>query len=840
MGGDRRQDRRLALAPWSAVAAVVAVSLSTVNRNAIWAGLIVEECLRRGVTQFVVSPGSRSTPLVFAIDDEPRASVHVHVDERGAAFYALGWARATGRPAALICTSGTAVANYLPAIVEADADTVPLIVLSADRPARLRDTAANQTILQPGIFSNFVWTAVDLPAPDLSYPLDDLLATVGNLVVDAGRYGPVHLNCQFDEPLANTPEFVATDAWLEPVGDYLRSSEPFTIPTDDSLASNSIDLARLDSSDIDIVVIGALRLQHDQDAAVRIANAIDAPVWADVSSGLHRSPRLLRRIDWPHLTIDDPIAWKSILWLGGRVTSKRLVNGAATGRLTVVNDLAVRMRPGGRGDDDVTQIRLPLTRFAELFHAQVPTPQTSASVLPSRDRLTFTWSGDQLTDIDVLQEVTAELPSRHALWLASSMPIRLADTYTVATRDFIVGTNRGASGIDGTVASAVGFAVGHQTPTTLLIGDLAALHDVSSLAMVRESSQPLTICILNNNGGSIFQNLPVASDSDSFRRYFLTPHGRDFAGVANMMGLNYRSVGSRDGFRAAYREAVASGQSSVIEARLDASTEPMRYREIAGRVRVATSSAELPLPIPDESVKRVWLHGFLGHGDDRSAVNRAVPLALPGHGDFPMTDTLVWDDWVAACERQLATVSQPVDLIGYSMGGRLALTYALANPERVRRLVLLSAAPGIEHSVARERRRMQDHALAEQLLRFGTESFLRDWYARPMWTTLATSLGAVRLEQLIQTRSHHDPFQLACSLVSLGTGSMPWLLPRLRELPCPVLVMAGEHDRKFTGLAVDIARACPNSEVAIIADAGHAVHVEQPDRTAATIETFLT
>ncbi|MDQ1256204.1 MAG: 2-succinyl-5-enolpyruvyl-6-hydroxy-3-cyclohexene-carboxylate synthase, partial [Candidatus Hydrogenedentes bacterium] len=306
--------------------------LNTTNINSLWGALIVEELRRNGVRFFCVSPGSRSAPLTVAVAENPGVEHVVHFDERGAAYHALGIARATGAPVALVCTSGTAVANYLPAVVEASQSRVPLILLTADRPPELLDAGANQTIGQPGIFGSYTRWAFTLPCPDTVIAPETVLTTIDQAVYRARRApsGPVHLNCQYREPLApvSANEDLGVYAarlasWREASAPWTSYSVPTTEPSDlDAL----IQLIRTAQSGI--LAVGRLDSPDEREAVRTLARVLGWPAFPDVASGLR-----LGAPDVPFISHYDLLLLSKafrdrcvpdvVLHIGGPVTSKR-------------------------------------------------------------------------------------------------------------------------------------------------------------------------------------------------------------------------------------------------------------------------------------------------------------------------------------------------------------------------------------------------------------------------------------------------------------------------------------------------------------------------------------
>jgi 2-succinyl-5-enolpyruvyl-6-hydroxy-3-cyclohexene-1-carboxylate synthase len=555
----------------------------TPRANRLWANLIVEELIRCGVEFFCVAPGSRSTPLVAALAANDKAHSLVHFDERGTAFAALGYARATGRPAAWITTSGTAVANGLPAVVEASTDGVPMILLTADRPPELRQTGANQTIDQPDIFGDYVRWRFDLPAPDPTIDPAMVLTTVDQAAYRARRspHGPVHLNLMFREPFL--PE---EDDVLAGPSPWAEGDEPYTRYAATKSAVDETEIQALWQTlrqvKRGLVVAGRLASHKQGEAVLRLAGALGWPLLPDIGSQVRLgtdSENLAAYYD--ALLASDSFAEahapEVVVHVGGRVLSKRLEQFLGRSRpdpYIVVRENPFRLDPAHRVthsiEADVVDFCAAIVRVA----TEDP-PDEDASWMSgwreASERVGHSLNGISTTELNepfVARSVSRNVPHDHGLVVASSMPVRDLDTYAaIGGVPVPVAANRGASGIDGTIATAAGFARGLGRPVTLLIGDLALLHDFNSLAMLRDV--PVVVVVLNNDGGGIFSFLPVANHEEFFEPYFGTPQGVGFRPAAEMFGLQYERPETTEEFVELYRKACARDSSTLIEVRTD-------------------------------------------------------------------------------------------------------------------------------------------------------------------------------------------------------------------------------------------------------------------------------
>jgi 2-succinyl-5-enolpyruvyl-6-hydroxy-3-cyclohexene-1-carboxylate synthase len=555
----------------------------TPRANRLWAYLIVEELLRCGVGFFCVAPGSRSTPLVAALAANEKARSLIHFDERGTAFAALGYARATGCPAAWITTSGTAVANGLPAVVEAATDGVPMVLLTADRPPELRQTGANQTIDQPDIFGDYVRWRFDLPAPDPGIDSAMVLTTVDQAAYRAGRtpQGPVHLNLMFREPFLSGPE---DEDILSGPASWVQGDDPYTRYAATKPAVDEMEIYRLWETlrpvKQGLVVAGRLASRKQGEAVLRLAGTLGWPLLPDVGSQVRLGSEGIAA-HYDALLAGDSFAGshapETVVHVGGRALSKRLEQFLASSRpdpYVVVRENPFRLDPAHRVTHSVEANVLDFCSALVRAATEDPPatdPSWTAGWREASEEvgrhLDGIFSGEPNEPL-VARVLSRTVPQDHGLVAASSMPVRDLDTYAAADGAPVpVAANRGASGIDGTVATAAGFARGLGRPVTLLIGDLALLHDLNSLAMLRDVH--VIVVVVNNDGGGIFSFLSIARHEEFFEPYFGTPQGVGFEAAAKMFGLAYELPGTMEDFVEAYGSACARGSSTLIEVKTD-------------------------------------------------------------------------------------------------------------------------------------------------------------------------------------------------------------------------------------------------------------------------------
>ena len=506
--------------------------------NREWGRMVIDGLRQLGVQRIFMSPGARSSPLIAALAETDDVSVTIHYDERGMSFAALGHAMATGLPSVCITTSGSAVANLLPACVEASHSGVPVIFVTADRPPELRGTGANQTILQPGIFGSFVRLAKDLPCPDdANSSTETLIAALSEAVgISTGTNpGPVHLNVPIREPLLE--KGVAITSLLI---DSLKLPQS-------KLPSPPISLNSFFSCDSGVVVIGRLsaREQVGIKEVIEWAKRLGWPVFCDALSGARLIWGGIRHGDWLLQRSDIPSPTR-VLHFGGALVSKRIGKWLSTCH----GDNYIQVResplPLDPWDQKPRVIRMGVLEFCRSVAPLPPSIDGWASAWKSADDAAAGVLQEQLEKNMTLSEpeisrFVARVASErdHNLFLANSMPVRDFDASAEAlgVKGRSVFGNRGASGIDGNIATIAGISMASDTPLLALIGDLSALHDLNSLPLLLD--RRVTLVIVNNHGGGIFRFLPLPVKPDKREKYWETPHNFGFAHAAAQFGIQY-------------------------------------------------------------------------------------------------------------------------------------------------------------------------------------------------------------------------------------------------------------------------------------------------------------
>lgn len=556
------------------------------NLNIYWAELIVEELIRCGVDYFCISPGSRSTPLVVAIARNKKARSVICYDERGSAFHALGFARATNKAAAVITTSGTAAANLYPAVIEASNANVPMLVLTADRPQELIDTGANQTINQEHIFGKFTRWQFNFSCPTEQVLPEAVLTTIDQAVYrsSSNNPGPVHINCRYRKPL-EPPSAGIKDSYIKNIKNWIDGTEPFTlygkpiVTTDEETITSLANI--INDTERAMVVVGELSSDVERKAVLKLIKKMNLTVYTDITSGLRLTDcptHIMRYFDQELLSaaFNEFVRPSLVLHLGGRITSKRVNEFFAQNRplqYILINNLHDRC-------DQIhavtTRIESDLSWICELLSKKVTQKNAFLNIFSQKAQeveqiITKNIDAEEeISEPFVARQISADIADHSGLFLSSSMPIRDMDLYGKTGRQSIsVAANRGVSGIDGVIATAAGFAAGKKKSTTLLIGDLAFIHDINSLALVNNLQLPMIIILINNRGGGIFHFLPISKSEDVFERYFAAGHDYSFGGVCETFKIDYCKVTDKAGFINTYRSAIEKALPAVIEVSTD-------------------------------------------------------------------------------------------------------------------------------------------------------------------------------------------------------------------------------------------------------------------------------
>lgn len=565
--------------------------------NCCWAKVILETLVRNGVKHLCLAPGSRSTPLTLSalqLQTEQRLKCHTHFDERGLGFLALGLAKASQTPVTIVVTSGTAVSNLYPAIIEAAQTETNLIVLTADRPIELINCGANQAIDQQNIFANYPITTINLPRPTRELSANWLMSELDQAcLTQQQQAGVIHINAPFAEPLyPNQQDNFNQDPWLNPLHQLAPTqtwiskitSKPQSIPNPQWQQWQEKK---------GIVIAGRLP-PHQSDQITTWANSLGWILITDIQSNTNAS------LPYADIWLANPTVQKQlkqaelIVQFGGHIISKRVNQFLSqfTGEYWIITQGKKRLDPNHH-----RQHYFDLS--IEQWLAAHPAPE-------QQDKKTKPWLleplalsqfchrfipqqlGSELNEATLAYNLAQLLPSDGSLFLGNSLFIRLVDALAKLPDNYPVYTNRGASGIDGLIATATGVALSEKHPLIAMIGDLSALHDLNSLALLNKVQQPMLLFIINNSGGAIFEMLPV--DQQIKADYYRLNHTYQFEQVAKMFNLNYTAPTNWQELTTAVTQALNCQQATVIEITTSPTAGSDNYKKLLEQITQATLS----------------------------------------------------------------------------------------------------------------------------------------------------------------------------------------------------------------------------------------------------------
>ncbi|GAA0428518.1 2-succinyl-5-enolpyruvyl-6-hydroxy-3-cyclohexene- 1-carboxylic-acid synthase [Lentibacillus halophilus] len=552
----------------------------------------IDQLVESGLTDAVISPGSRSTPMAMLMTEHPDLKQWVVIDERSAAFFALGMAKQTKRPVAVVCTSGTAAANYFPAVIEAYYSRVPLIVLTADRPHELRDVGAPQAIDQIQLYGDYPKWFHDMALPEAS---DDMLAYVRNKAFRAvrtaaeGNDGPVHLNVPFREPLV--PDFSLNDLWGR------RSGAPARGRTEGKRTLDNKQLEqihqRLTSCKKGLIVCGPQTDPDLADAITGLARAWDTPILADplsqLRAGSHFKDHIIESYDafLRSETIRKQLEPDYIIRFGAMPVSKAyrfFVEEHDDIPQFVVENVGGYREPAGTQTEFIDADAIIVCNNLAKFNAGVGTDEAWLETWQqmnrlSKDQLLSEPETGELTEGGAVRQLMRVIPDESSLYVGNSMAVRDLDTFFMtASMSLEVLANRGANGIDGMVSSGMG-AAASGAPVTLMLGDLSFFHDMNGLLAAKQYKLNITILVINNNGGGIFSFLPQVNHQSHFETLFGTPMDIDFGQAIAMYGGTYQQPTTLFELENALHSSYQQDGLSVIEVKTDRADNSRWHRD---------------------------------------------------------------------------------------------------------------------------------------------------------------------------------------------------------------------------------------------------------------------
>lgn len=585
----------------------------------VYVAAFLDELVRANVKHIVVSPGSRSTPIAMVAAEHPDLHVWLNVDERSAAFFALGMAKARREPVAIVCTSGTAVANYMPAVVEAKESQVPLIVLTADRPHELRDIGAPQAIDQLNFFGKQVKWFVEMAIPEESSEILRYVRTVAARAVSTslnGPSGPVHLNFPFREPLV--PIIEDEQIWesgLDHRTRFVKATESKLMMREEELELLASGLTQVERG---LIVCGPLDRPGFAEEVVALGDKLSFPVIADplsqLRSGSHNKNLVIDSYDAflrdeyisqelvPEVVIRFgamPVSKAVLLFLKKNPQIKQIIiDGEGLWRdptllaSEVIHAdpvLFCRLLNKVLSENKGQKTRAPISNWLESW---VTADRIAGEVL------VHLGNEEQEFEGQVVLRIAQNLPENATFFVGNSMPIRDVDSFFLNTeRNIRIMANRGANGIDGTISAALGASTVAE-PLILLVGDLTFYHDLNGLLAAKLHKLNATIVIVNNEGGGIFSFLPQSEHPKNFELLFGTPLGLDYSHVVKMYGGEFKRIADWDELSTAIKNCKDVKGLNVIEIRTDRSLNAAKHRKI--------------WRIANETIKENW---ELGEGD---------------------------------------------------------------------------------------------------------------------------------------------------------------------------------------------------------------------------------
>jgi len=535
------------------------------------------ELVHSGIKDVVISPGSRSTPMAMVLAEHPDLNIHIHVDERSSAFFALGIAKASNRPVAILCTSGTATANYFPAIIEAKYSRVPLIVLTADRPHELREVGAPQAIDQIELYGKHVKWFAEMALPEANKDIIRYARTFcarAAAIASQAPAGPVHLNFPFREPLIPKIDATLFELSERPKGYVKAHSGELTLTDADfkTIADN------LQGSRKGIIVCGTIADGEFADAVTRLADVLKFPILADplsqLRSGKHNQEHIIDTYDTFLRNADAKSFLKPdvILRFGAMPVSKAL-----TIFIKENPDAEQYVVDGASGWRDPALLSTDMifcneTLFCEKLLGYAKAEDTAEYLLKWKQINQLAKNGmaqirdkTDMSEAKLFYQLAEMLPEEVTLFVGNSMPIRDLDSFFLNNQKSIkVLANRGANGIDGTISTAIGAAL-YSKKMYLVLGDLTFFHDLTGLYIAKRYGIDINIILINNNGGGIFSFLPQSEHSEQFELLFGTPLDIDFSHAVKMVDGHYARISDWNHFSSEIDQTRYSSEIKVME-----------------------------------------------------------------------------------------------------------------------------------------------------------------------------------------------------------------------------------------------------------------------------------
>lgn len=562
-----------------------------VNRNTIWAKIFVDQLAELGVRYACISPGSRSTPLTYSLAKNRKIKSYINIDERSSAFFALGLAKSSGKPTIIVTTSGTAVAELYPAIIESYQQRVPLIICTADRPPQLIGTGANQTINQQNIFKNHIRWFRDIGLPSISETGFRHLQKIGVKafqICSIEDKGPVHLNFPFRKPLepfSYTDEINKKLHRIKPLR-HIQSKTDLVFSLSKSAHKITEQVVKNERG---IIIVGPMAYNLELNSQIKkLSKLIKYPIFADGLShlrfGASKSDNNII-VNFNSILSAENFIQKHdpevILQFGRTPTSSVIENF-----FSETNADRYLINQFGDLFDPTRNAKATLACDPKIFCEYVLADFKSKIT----NRKKFVWLNDFIkadnisnkikneiidkakfpSEPSIINEVIDLIPSGSQVFVGNSLPVRDLDNFQgLTSKKLIFYSNRGASGIDGVSSTAFGTA-SRNSPTILITGDLSFLHDLNALMIAIKYSIPITIIVINNNGGGIFESLPIANKVIQFREFFITPHNLEFSNIVKSFGIDYQLITNRSKLQFQLNKSLNNKLPSLLEIKTNA------------------------------------------------------------------------------------------------------------------------------------------------------------------------------------------------------------------------------------------------------------------------------
>lgn len=551
-----------------------------INKNVLWCNFLTDELIKLGLKNVCISPGSRSTPITYAVAKRKELKKFVIIDERSSAYFALGIAKRTKEPTVIICTSGTAAAEFYPAIIEAYKSHVPLLILTADRPKGYFKLGANQTINQDNLYKNHIHCFYDMGLPEVSLGrFESLKIFVTEAYFNCKTFqAPVHINLPFAKPLE--PKTFTDDvdeSFLKQINKLKFSSPEISLKTDSKLL---IELKKnLEKVKSGLIICGPANFdENDKKYILQLSEDFNFPIIAEASSNLRINHKniiseydaILRLKE-----IYSNITPEVILHFGGTLTSNVLENFiSASSNYYLINQYGAWHNPKNNAKG---LIKLNAYEFCYDVLKSIKNNfddnylkclrKLNDKAISIKNNILD--EEDFLTESEAIKNIINVIPDNSNLIISNSMPIRDAEYFVTSLKKNIkVYNNRGTSGIDGVISTASGLAADGKR-TFLIIGDLSFFYDINSLINIRNYKLPITIFIINNNMGGIFNSLPIREQKDVLSKYFLTPLNLNFSPIVKAFDIPYHQISEKIYFSEIISDIIKKNKQIVIDVKVD-------------------------------------------------------------------------------------------------------------------------------------------------------------------------------------------------------------------------------------------------------------------------------